>query len=201
MLNNPTLTRAFACILLGLGLYLATENTVISSNVLETRSGATMVTAFAIAVVATGLELTFASWLRQDKTPSTVTSELKRKPLRNTLRLFSGGIGLGAVYHFDLLTTAEHPAFSSSDSYFFGVVVLALVFGPEACIVISSWLWLKARDVETRQLDQNTTKDAENRRLKTKRDRLMSIADEVGQSEAIETARQRWGGRQANDSL
>ncbi len=199
MLNNPILTRAFAAILLALGIYLATENTIISSNVLEVRSGATMVTAFAIAVAATGLELTFASWLRQDKTPSTVVSNLKRKPVTNSFRLFGCGIGLALVYHFDLLTTAEHPAFRNSDSYFFGVVVLALVFGPEACIVISSWLWLKARDVETRQLDQNTTKDAENRRLKTKRDRLMSIADEVGQAEAIATARQRWGGTQNNE--
>lgn len=194
MLNNPILTRAFAAILLALGIYLATENTLISSNVLGVRSGATMVTAFAIAVTATGLELTFASWLRQDKTPATVVGQLKHKPLRNTLQLFICGIGLAWVYHFDLLTTSEHPAFIASDRYFFGVVVLALVFGPEACIVISSWLWLKARDVETRQLDQNTTKDAENRRLKTKRDRLMSIADEVGEAEAVETARKRWGG-------
>ena len=35
MLNNPLLTRAISCILLGLGLYLALENTLISANVLQ----------------------------------------------------------------------------------------------------------------------------------------------------------------------
>lgn len=201
MLTNPTLTRAFAMILLGLGFYLATENTVISSNVLETSSGATMVTAFAIAVAATGLELIFTSWIRQEKTLTAIVGELKRKPLRTTVRLFGSGVGLAIVYHFDLLTTSRHPAFTSSEAYFFGVIVLALVFGPEVCIVMASWLWLSARDVESRQLDQNTTKDAENRRLKTKRDKLIAIADEVGEAEAIATARHRWGGGQSNDAL
>ena len=201
MLNNPTLTRAFAIILLSLGLYLATENTIISANVLQMSSGATMVTAFAVAVAATGLELTFASWIRQEKTLPALVGELKRKPARTTVRLFGSGIGLAIVYHFDLLTTARHPAFSSSETYFFSVIVLALVFGPEVCIVMASWLWFSARDVESRQLDQHTARDAENRRLKTKRDKLIAIADEVGEAEAIATARQRWGGARANDSL
>ena len=193
MINNPMLTRAFAFILLALGLYLAIENTIISSNVLETSSGATMVTAFAIAVVATGLELTFASWLRQEKGATTVMEELKRKPWPTITQLFVRGLGLGLVYHFDLLTTARHPSFSSSTNYFFFVIVIALVFGPEACIVISSWLWFKARDVETRQLDKNTVKDAENMRLRKKREAMMDIANEVGKAEAVAAARQRWG--------
>ena len=67
MLNLPLMTRAFAAILLALGLYLALENTVISADVLEAASGSSMVTSFAVAVIATGLELTFASWLRQEK--------------------------------------------------------------------------------------------------------------------------------------
>lgn len=201
MLNIPMLTRAFAGILLALGLYLATENTVISADVLEASSGASAVTAFAVAVAATGLELTFASWMRQEKGAATIVGELQKRPLHTTLRLFLSGIGLALVYHFDLLTTARHPAFTGSDNYFFGVIVLSLVFGPEACIVISSWLWSKARDVESRQLDTNTTKDAENRRLKSKRDKLVALADEVGEAEAIATARKRWGGTLDSDVL
>ena len=201
MLNIPLLTRAFAAILLALGLYLAIENTVISADVLERSSGASMVTAFAVAVIATGLELTFASWVRQEKGAVAVVDEMKKKPLHTTLRLFISGIGLALVYHFDLLTTARHPAFTSSEAYFFGVIVLALVFGPEACIVISSWLWHKARDVESRQLDKNTIKDAENKRLKTKRDTMISLADEAGQAEAIAAARKRWGGTTTYDDL
>lgn len=91
------------------------------------------------------------------------------------------------------MTTARHPSFASSDAYFFSVIVMALVFGPEVCIVIASWLWVSARDIESRQLEKHTAKDAENARLKTKRSRLISIAEEVGESEAINTARQRWG--------
>lgn len=193
MLDIPMLTRAFAGLLLALGLYLATENTVISADVLEVSSGSSMVTAFAVAVAATGLELTFASWMRGEKGASTIVGEFKVKPLHTLVRLMVSGTGLGLMYHFDLLTTAQHPAFAGSDDYFFGVIVLALVFGPEACLVISFWLWTKARDVESRQLDQGTTKDAENRRLRSKRDKLVALADEAGQAEAIATARQRWG--------
>lgn len=194
MLDNPILSRAFACILLALGLYLALENTLISADVLQKSSGATMVTAFAVAVVATGLELAFASWIRQEKTFPGLAKEFNGKPLHTTFRLFGSGLGLAIVYHFDLLTTARHPSFADSDNYFFSVIVMALVFGPEVCIVIASWLWLSARDVQSRQLEKNTAKDAENRRLKTKRDKLVAIAEEVGQAEAITTARARWGG-------
>lgn len=52
MLDIPILTRAFAAVLLVLGLYQATENTVISADVLRSSSGRTTVTAFAVAVVA-----------------------------------------------------------------------------------------------------------------------------------------------------
>ena len=201
MLNIPLLTRAFAGVLLALGLYLATENTIISADVLESSSGASMVTAFAVAVAATGLELTFASWMRQQKGAVAIAGEMQNKPIHTVIRLFVLGVGLALVYHFDLLTTARYPDFSGSENYFFGVIVLALVFGPEACIVISSWLWGKARDVESRQLDTNTTKDAENRRLRSKRDKLVALADEVGEAEAIATARKRWGGTLDSDVL
>lgn len=193
MLNLPLMTRTFAAMLLALGLYLALENTVISADVLASASGSSLVTSVAVAVIATGLELTFASWLRQEKGLTTVTGELRSKPLNTSVRLFVAGLGLAVVYHFDLLTTASHPDFANSEAYFFGVIVVALVFGPEACIVIASWLWFRARDVESRQLDQNTTKDAENRRLKTKRDKLVALADQAGEAEAIEAARKRWG--------
>jgi ABC-type uncharacterized transport system permease subunit len=193
MLNLPLLSRAFACILLALGLYLALENTLISAQVLQMASGATPVTAFAVAVVASGLELAFASWIRQEKTFPELMKELQNKPLHTSMRLFVMGLGLAIVYHFDLLTTARHPSFATSDNYFFSVIVIALVFGPEVCIVIASWLWLSARDVQIRHLEKNTAKDAENQRLKTKRQKLVAIAEEVGQAEAITTARARWG--------
>ena len=193
MLNMPLMSRAFACILLALGLYLALENTLISADVLQRSSGATMVTSFAVAVVATGLELAFASWIRQERTFPELVKELQNKPVHTSSRLFMAGLGLAVVYHFDLLTTARHPSFASSDNYFFSVIVLALVFGPEVCIVIASWLWLSARDVQSRHLEKNTAKDAENRRLQTKRAKLVAIAEEVGQAEAITTARARWG--------
>jgi phosphate/sulfate permease len=193
MLNLPLLSRVFSVILLALGLYLALENTLISAQVLQRSSGATMVTAFAIAVVATGLELAFASWIRQEKTFPELMKELQNKPVHTSMRLFGSGLGLAIVYHFDLLTTARHPSFAASDNYFFSVIVIALVFGPEVCIVIASWLWLSSRDVQIRHLEKNTAKDAENQRLKTKRQKLVAIAEEVGQAEAITTARARWG--------
>jgi hypothetical protein len=193
MLNLPLLSRIFSVILLALGLYLALENTLISAQVLQQASGATMVTAFSIAVVATGLELAFASWIRQEKTFPELMKELQNKPVHTSMRLFAAGLGLAIVYHFDLLTTASHPSFAASDNYFFSVVVIALVFGPEVCIVIASWLWLSSRDVQIRHLEKNTAKDAENQRLKTKRQKLVAIAEEVGQAEAISTARARWG--------
>jgi hypothetical protein len=201
MLSSPSLTRGLAALLLALGLYLAIENTVISADVFQHSSGASVITAFAVAVIATGLELTFASWIRQEKTASALIGELKRNPHQSAPRLFICGLGLALVYHFDLLTTAKHPSFATSDSYFFTILVMALVFGPEVCIVIASWLWLAARDVENRQLDKHTTKDAENRRLKTKRTKLIAIADEVGESEAIKAARLRWGDMQENERL
>lgn len=67
------------------------------------------------------------------------------------------------------------------------------------CYSLSSWLWHKARDVESRQLDTNTIKDAENKRLKTKRDTMINLADEAGQAEAIASAQKRWGGEPANN--
>ena len=155
-------------------------------------------TAFGVAVLATGLELVFASWIRQERTLIELSARLRKNPVGSTMRMFGSGLGLFVVYHFDLLTTARHPAFTESESYFFGVIVLALVFGPEVCIVIALWLWQTARDIESRQLDKNTTKDAENRRLKTKRDRLLEIAEEAGKAEAISTARERWGGGDNN---
>jgi hypothetical protein len=118
---------------------------------------------------------------------------MRDKPVQTAGRLFLLGIGLALVYHFDLLTTALHPSFVDGERYFFGVIVVALVFGPEVCIVIASWLWLKARDVESRQIDQNAAKDAENMRLRTKRSKLVALANEAGEAEAIKTARQRWG--------
>jgi hypothetical protein len=198
MLNNPMLARAFASILLALGLYLAIENMIISAQVLQTSSGASLVTSFAIAVASGGLELTFASWVRHEKGIVAVTGELQKHPAKTITRLFFGGLGLAVIYHFDLLTTSRHPSFQNSDNYFFSVIVIALVFGPEACIVIASWLWHSARDGESRHLDKNTTKEAENRRLKSKRDKLVALANEAGEAEAIATARQRWGGSQTN---
>jgi len=176
-----------------LGVYLAVENTVISADVLAKASGSNLTIAIAVAVVATGLELTFASWLRQGKGVVTVTGEFRDKPVQTAGRLFLLGLGLALVYHFDLLTTARHPSFVGGERYFFGVIVMALVFGPEACIVLASWMWFKARDVESRQIDQNAAKDAENMRLRTKRSKLVALANEAGEAEAIKTARQRWG--------
>lgn len=193
MLNIPIAARAFAGLLLVVGLLLAVENTVISADVLAKASGANLAIAIAVAVVVTGLELTFASWLRQGKGVVTVTGQMRDKPVQTAGRLFLLGIGLALVYHFDLLTTALHPSFVDGERYFFGVIVVALVFGPEVCIVIASWLWLKARDVESRQIDQNAAKDAENMRLRTKRSKLVALANEAGEAEAIKTARQRWG--------
>lgn len=194
MLSIPPLTRLFAALLLALGLYLAVENTIISADVLGYGSGASVIASTAIAVVATGLELTFASWIRQEKSAVSLASEIKHRPIIMGLRLIGVGISLALVYHFDILTTARHPRFLTGDAYFFGVVVAAFVFGPEACIVISSWLWSKARDIETRQLDKDSIKDAENQRLKTRRSTLMDLSEQAGEAEAVAIARNRWGG-------
>lgn len=195
MLNIPHLTRCFVVGLLVLGLYLAVENTLISAEVLATMSGASVVSATAIAVGATALELTFASWIRSEQGMKELLTSIARKPLVTLPRMFALGIGLALTYHFDILTTAAHPRFNTDNAYFFTVVVMAFVFGPEACIVIASWLWFKARDVETRQLQQNTIRDAENAKMKRQKSTLVGLAEQAGEEEAIQIARSRWGDR------
>lgn len=195
MLNIPNLARGFAIALLCLGLYLATENTLITAEVLADRSGASVVASVAFAFAATGLELAFVSWIRSEKGATGLLETLMHKPFRTVSQLFVLGIGLALVYHFDIMTTAEHPRFDAGERYFFSVVVLGFVFGPEACIVLFGWLWTKARDVETRKLQTDNLKDAENMKLRSERQQLMDLAKVAGQEDAIAKARTRWGDR------
>lgn len=195
MLSIPNLARGFAIALLCLGLYLATENTLITAEVLADRSGASVIASVAFALSATGLELAFVSWLRSDRGMAGLLETLMRRPLRTFSQLFGIGLGLALVYHFDVSTTAQHPRFNASDTYFFSVVVLGFVFGPEACIVLSGWLWDQSRDTETRKLQTNNIKDAENARLRTERRTLINLAEQAGQEDAISKARTRWGDR------
>ena len=199
MLSIPALARGFAIALLCLGLYLAIENTLITAEVLADKSGASVVASVAFAFAATGLEIAFISWLRSDRGASGLLDTLMRKPLRTVGQLFILGIGLALVYHFDIMTTAQHPRFNTGAPYFFSVVVLGFVFGPEACIVLGGWLWGKVRDTETRRLQTDNLKDAENMKLKSERELLLNLAKQAGQEDAITKARERWG-RHANAS-
>lgn len=193
MLNIPVFTRAFAMMLISLGIYLAFENTLISADVLASATGASIVASTAIAITATGLELIFASWLRQGDTLTDLWSKLRSEPSKAFVRLFLAGMGLGLVYHFDIVTTALHPGFSTQSTYFFAVVIAAFVFGPEVCIVLSSWLWEQARDTETRQLATGNTKTAENAYRRAERARLVKLAAIAGKDDATKKAAQRWG--------
>ena len=194
MLNIPVLTRSFAMLLIALGIYLAFENTLISAEVLSTATGASVVAANAIAIAATGLEMVFASYIRQGRSLAELWAHLKANSTLAFLQLTATGCGLALVYHFDILTTAMHPGFSTESTYFFSVVIAAFVFGPECCILISSWLWQQAKEVETRQLADNNTKDAEHAYRRAERSQLVAMASQAGKENATKKATQRWSG-------
>ena len=193
MLNVPHLARFFVLLLMLLGLYLAGENTLISADVLSYESGASAIAATSIAVAATALELCFVSWIRQERSISELVKAFKTQPMAISLRLLALGLGLALTYHFDILTTAQHPQFQKDNAYFFGVVIAAFVFGPEACLLLAAWLWLKVRDVETSQMAENNHRDAENAYRRAERQTLIDLATAAGQEKAIERARERWG--------
>lgn len=193
MFNIPFLTRAFSIILLAVGLWLATENTLISAEVLSTQSGASVVASSAIAIFATALEMVFASWFIREDSLAATFRQLKENTFPTLLRLFTTGVGLALVYHFDILTTAMHPRFITDNPYFFSAVVCAFIFGPEACIVVSWLLWVKARDVESNQLKKNNHKDGENTYLRAHREQLNALAKEAGIAKANQQAAARWG--------
>lgn len=192
MLNIPVLSRAFSMMLIALGIYLAFENTLISSAVLSEATGASLVSANAIAIAATGLELIFASWIRQGDTLESLWLKLKHSPAKAFLRLSVSGIALALVYHFDIYTTALHPGFSTDSAYFFAVVVGAFVFGPEVCIVLSAWVWQQARDTETKQMANGNSRDAENAYRRAERQRLVKLATQAGEADATKKAATRW---------
>lgn len=194
MFNIPILTRAFSVILLVVGIWLATENTLISAEVLGTQSGASVVASTAIAVFVTALELTFASWFIREDSLIELFRSVRKTPVPVLCRLFFVGMGLMLVYHFDILTTAMHPRFITDNRYFFSAVVGAFIFGPEACIMVSWWLWMKARDVETQQLKKNNHKDGDNAYLRAHREQLTSLGKAAGIAKANAQAAERWGG-------
>ena len=193
MFNIPILTRAFAGIILAVGIWLAGENTLISAEVLGSQSGASVVSSTAIAVVATGLEIVFASWFIKEDSLGALYAEIRKNHAPLLSRLFLAGTGLFFVYHFDILTTSLHPQFVTDNRYFFWAVVGAFIFGPEACIMVSWWIWGKARDVETQQLKKNNHKDGENAFMKAHREQLTRLGREAGVAKATEQASQRWG--------
>lgn len=193
MLSIPVLSRAFSLLLVALGVYLAFENTIISAEVLASATGASTVAANAIAISATGLELVFASWIRQGESLEELWLNLKTNPKSAFLRLILAGSALALVYHFDMLTTALHPGFSTESRYFFSVVIAAFVFGPEACIVISAWVWQHAKETETKQMATTNHKDAENAFRQAERQKLVSMAKQAGADAAVKKATKRWG--------
>ena len=192
MLKIPHLARCFVVCLLTLGLYLAIENLLISAEVLADESGASVVSASAISTVVAGIELVFASWVTKEKTLVEMVAELKKNPASVVFRLSASGLGLAVLYHFDILTTAKHPQFSQASGYFFSIVVVAYVFGPEVCIVLASWLWRKATDAETKLLAATSHKDAENAYRKAERSTLIQLAEAAGRERAITKATERW---------
>ena len=196
MLKIPHLARCFVVCLLALGLYLAIENLLISAEVLADESGASVVSASAISTVVAGIELVFASWVTKEKTLVEMVGELKKNPASVGFRLAGTGLGLGLLYHFDILTTAKHPQFSQASGYFFGIVVMAYVFGPEVCIVLASWLWRKATDAETKLLAATSHKDAENAYRRAERSTLIQLAEAAGKEKAIAKATERWSNGQ-----
>ncbi len=193
MFNIPILTRAFSAIILAVGLWLAGENTLISAEVLSTQSGASVVASSAIAIVATGLEIVFASWFIKENSLGDLFAQYRKNPAPVGGRLFLAGLGLFFVYHFDILTTSLHPQFVTDNYYFFWAVVGAFIFGPEACIMVSWWIWLKARDIESQQLKRNNHKDGEHAFLKAHKEQLTQLGRQAGIAKATEQAAQRWG--------
>ena len=193
MLNNPLFTRLLSGLLIVLGVYLAIENTLITADVMGPATGISPIAANAIALVATGLELVFASWIRQEKTAIELYRSIRSNAVPVLPKLFAGGVGLALVYHFDISTTAQHPRLITTSAYYFAIAVGAFVFGPEVCVFLAGWLWQIAKDSETKTLHERSHKDAENAYERAKRENLMAMATEAGKQDAISKARDRWG--------
>lgn len=191
MLSIPFASRVLAGLLALLGTYLAAENTMISANVLGSQSGASVVASAAIAVLVTGVELVATSWLTRGGDDAVQAwATIRRQPVKWIPRLFGLGLLLAFVYHFDVLTTSLHPGFITDNAYFFSSVVFAFVGGPEICLAIASWLWRKSRDIETRMMADNNSKDAENEFRRSERQSMMAMAraagEEAGQRKIID---------------
>lgn len=193
MLSLPIASRFLAGLLCLLGVYLAAENTMISANVLGSQSGASVVASAAIAVLVTGVELVATSTLVRGDDFTGAWSLIRRNPLKWVPRLIVLGIVLGLVYHFDVLTTALHPGFRTENAYFFGAVVGAFVGGPEICLAISVWLWRKTRDIETRLMADNNSKDAENEFRRSERQSMLAMARAAGEESGQRRVLSRFG--------
>lgn len=201
MLNIPFVARGFAIGLCLLALCLAGENTIISAEVLSSQSGASALSSSAIAVGCTALEIAFTSWMMQGKSMVELVKVFKKSAANTFLRLAIGVAVLMNVYVFDIKTTYMHPQFISADTYFFIAVVAAYVFGPEILLLIGWWLWNKARDEETAYMAATNHRAAENVYQKSKRERMISMAEQAGRAHADTQIAQRWGPAAQNSSL
>lgn len=193
MLNIPIFGRGFAVALAVLAFYLAAENTLISADVLSLATGISPIPANAIAMVATGLEIVFASWIRQEKTALELYRSIRHEPVTVVPRLVGLGLLLGLVYHFDVSTTAQHPKLITTSAYYFSIAVGMFVFGPEVCIFLAGWLWKASQDTETKVMHERSHRDAENAYERSKRDNLIALASQAGKQDAISKAQERWG--------
>lgn len=196
MLSIPFLARGFAVLLMFISGALALENTLISADVLMTKSGASALACVAIAVGCTGLELAFASWIIKDGTFKETGNAISNKPSL-FFRFIGCGLVLALVYHFDITTTYLHPQFVTDNVYFFSAVVGSFVFGPEICLLIGWWLWHKAGDEETKLLAKTNSKAAENAFWKSNRRRAIALAEVEGRELANRKAAARWNAGEA----
>lgn len=193
MFDFPPLIRLFSGLLFVLGLYLAGENLLITADQIQANTGASTISSAAIALVAQGIQMVFVGWLLHEGSMRGLLEAWRKNPVKVAVRCAVLGIGIAWLQHFDLITTASHPAFSNATPYFFWVVVLFFVLGPEVAIAISVFLWEHANDQETRKLANTNHKAAENSYRKAERQQLTALAEEAGKAAATESARKRWG--------
>ena len=193
MLENPTVCKVIALVLLAFGGYLAVYNTTLSAVIIGDRTGLGFIGGLAIACGITGCELWFAGWARNLANWQPLYRSFRESPERTFLKMAACGFGLALIYHFDILSTWVALQGMSRDFYFFLWGVAWLIFGPELTIALASWLILHSQKVESKFMKNNNSRDAERVKLRSERETMFAMAKEAGEQSAVRKISDRYG--------
>lgn len=193
MLNNPYICQALAYTLLVFGGYLAVYNTAISAIIIGDLSGLGLIGGFAIAISLTGVELWFASWARDLSHWQPLMKKARNMPHQTYGKMALFALGLALIYHFDIDSTRRAIDVTAKNFYFFLWGVTWLIFGPELAMTLSGWLLHQSKRTESKYMKANNARDAERLKLKTERNKMLDLAEEVGKEDAIRKISDRYG--------